>query len=421
MVTLLEKIIEFLATAIVSLLITLGFITVPEHTESRVDFENNMVTTHTSSSTAEKIITETTPDRGNENSVLSADTETENNSPPPLKEEEVRVEVVPIITQSPNSSTDLVQTVKTTEEKNTPTETLLSENTLPTFETVDLQDVNTRARSALVNIFCRSDGSGNTQSIVGSGIIIDPRGIILTNAHVAQFLLLKDAPQKNALDCTIRMHDPATPLYRADLLYISPSWIEENATMLTNERPTGTGQFDFAFLYITEHVNQSQTLPSSFPFLTPNTTHELTLEQQVLVAGYPAGFLSGSDIERNLYSASSYVTVEELFTFSETTIDLVSLSGSIVAQRGSSGGAVVSINKQQVEGIITTVADAPETKDRRLRAITISHIDDTLFKEAQIRIPFLLGSNLKETAQSFEELVGGTLRKKLVDVLYPQQ
>ena len=85
--------------------------------------------------------------------------------------------------------------------------------------------------------------SGETIRLAtGSGVIIDPRGIILTNAHVAQNFLFENAPTFGNTDCIIRAGSPASPFYDAEILYISPSWIKENAQSFKEEDPIGTGE-----------------------------------------------------------------------------------------------------------------------------------------------------------------------------------
>ncbi|HEV8677502.1 MAG TPA: hypothetical protein VN701_01580, partial [Candidatus Paceibacterota bacterium] len=56
------------------------------------------------------------------------------------------------------------------------------------------EQVNENARASIVNILCLATGNGQENSISGSGVIIDARGVILTNAHVGQYFLLKDYP-----------------------------------------------------------------------------------------------------------------------------------------------------------------------------------------------------------------------------------
>src|SRR3989338_2839263 len=69
--------------------------------------------------------------------------------------------------------------------------------------------INQKTREALVNIFCVTKSGGIFKPASGSGIIIDKRGIILTNAHVAQYFLLKDYLEQNFIECIVRVGSPA--------------------------------------------------------------------------------------------------------------------------------------------------------------------------------------------------------------------
>ena len=57
------------------------------------------------------------------------------------------------------------------------------------------------------------------------------------------------------------------------------------------------------------------------------------------------------------------------------------LTGTILAQKGSSGGAVIT-DAGKLAGIIVTSTKGEQTAERTLRAITIGHIDTTLFKRS---------------------------------------
>src|SRR3989344_433294 len=112
----------------------------------------------------------------------------------------------------------------------------------------------------VVNILCLADTNSKLNSTTGSGVIIDKKGVILTNAHIAQYFLL---PREVA--CVIRTGSPARATYRAELIYLPPKWIEKNYTNITLEEPTGTGEDDYALLQITGNVSDTTLLPEEFP------------------------------------------------------------------------------------------------------------------------------------------------------------
>jgi hypothetical protein len=234
-------------------------------------------------------------------------------------------------------------------------------------ETVPLESVAYTARDALVNIICYSSTASGVHSISGSGIIIDPKGIILTNAHVAQYFLLGD----RNVSCTIRMGSPATDEYKAALIYISPAWVTANANVLTQTSPSGTGEYDFAFLAITKSAT-SVALPSSFPFL-PLATKPTLPNTPVVIASYGAQFLGSRQIQFALFPTIVIGSVKDVFTFAENTVDVLALGGSVAAQEGSSGGGVVDISGS-LTGTITTSTIEGATDTRSLDAITASYI-----------------------------------------------
>jgi S1-C subfamily serine protease len=247
----------------------------------------------------------------------------------------------------------------------------------------DFEKINRETRNALVNILCIPKNNSLTP-ISGSGIIIDPRGIILTNAHIAQYFLLTDF-----VDCFIRTGNPAQTKYKAKIMYISAEWIKENAVNITETDPKGTGENDYGFLFITSPVSDTSASPENFPFVPLNLYSDPQEKDAVLVAGYPAGFLGSFVIFNGLYSASSIITVKEIFTFNTDTIDLFSIGGSIVSQKGSSGGAVVD-RDGNVVGIVVTTTEEDKTSERDLRAITILHINRSLYKEIGQNLPTFL-------------------------------
>jgi len=278
-------------------------------------------------------------------------------------------------------------------------------------------DINQQTRNALVNILCTTKAGGPFRPITGSGIIIDERGVILTNAHVAQFILLKNYPIPNSLKCVRRTGCPAHSAYNADLLYISPQWVKNNSKKILEENPTGTGEDDYAFLLITSPIDSKKDLPSTFSFVEQIIEDEnINQNNEVLLAGYPAGFLGGITIQKDLYIVSTIGKIKELYTFKENTLDLISISGSIVSQKGSSGGAVMSKNNRLL-GIIVTATEAETTGERELRAITLAHINRSLVQNAGFDLAFLLFGDLKIKAGIFGLATAPNLTKLLTTEL----
>lgn len=285
----------------------------------------------------------------------------------------------------------------------------------PSTPTLSEQTLNTLARNAIVNILCITKASGPLNSISASGVIIDPRGTIITNSHVGQYFLLRDYPSPNFVECTIRTGSPAQPKYTAELLFLPPSWIADNAQKINQSKPTGNGEHDYAFLRITGTVNPNIPLPATFPFLPVSTTPADTGDS-ILAAGYPAGFLGGIAVQKDLYASSAVTTVGDVFTFGADTIDLFSLGGSIVAQQGASGGAAVS-QSGALMGIIVTATQAPDTASRDLRAIESSYIIRDFKKEAGVSIQEYLGGDTALEAQDFNERIAPALTQKLINVI----
>ncbi len=278
--------------------------------------------------------------------------------------------------------------------------------------------VNTQIRESLVNILCTTQTGGSMQSISGSGVLISSKGIVLTNAHVGQFFLLKDYAGPHSINCVIRTGSPAMAQYSATLLYLPPAWVTTNAKEIKSAAAVGTGEDDYAFLLITGRLDGT-SLPAKFP----NALLALDVPEvgdPVVLASYPAQFLGASSIQMNLYTSSAVSTVQKLYTFAAENgpIDVVSLGSSIVAQSGSSGGAAARLTDGALYGIITTATEGTTTDTRELRAITLAHIDRSLTKYGKGGlVPFLTSGNTTEKADDFNTNVAPGLTKQLTDAL----
>lgn len=282
---------------------------------------------------------------------------------------------------------------------------------------VDFESINQFARKATVNILCSAKG-GELSPISGTGVIVEPNGLILTNAHIGQYLLLKDFKQKDFIDCIARTGSPAYPKYNLELVYISPTWVGENKTLLKQENPKGTGENDFAFLRITKMIDDTN-LPKEFPFVTMNIRENIGVNEPVVLVSYPAGFLRGLSILQNLNITSAITRIQDVFTFKDGTIDIIAVGGTVVSQKGSSGGLVVDENSTLI-GVISTSSDGNTTESRGLNAITLSHISRVIKKELGINMVQFLNQDYSDFAKIFASTTAPTLTKLITDELNKQ-
>lgn len=283
----------------------------------------------------------------------------------------------------------------------------------------NLNDLNSLVRESVVNIFCTTNFGDALRAITATGVIIDPRGVVLTNAHVGQYYLLRNYAGPNSIDCVIRTGSPAKPAYRGELIFISPKWVEDNKENLKAQEPLGTGENDFALIYINKNIDSTEAT-STFPALD-TITDDVSIDRSGLidhvVAGYPASLLGSIEIAKNLYAYSAISRLKQVFTFDETTVDLISVGGNVVAQRGASGGAVVSSLNKKLVGLIVTTTDATTTADRDLRAITLSHIERAMRLETGKSLRGYLSGDLNAVLSNFNATLFPTLSNILRNVL----
>src|SRR3989344_4554249 len=281
----------------------------------------------------------------------------------------------------------------------------------PATPTKSQEQINDETRAALVNVLCTP--TIGISGISGSGVIVDSRGVILTNAHIGQYFLLRDYKINNNITCVVRVGSPAQERYTATLLYLPPSWIAANALQLKSSQATGTGENDYAFLLITGRTDPAAALPSSFDKIEMDRGYA-DIGELMLLAAYPAGFLGGETVQKNLYISSAIAYVTQLFTFKgDKNVDLFSIGGTVVSQGGSSGGAVVRLRDGKLAGIITTSTTAASTENRDLRAVSLSHIDDSLATAGKGGIVSILSGDLSAKAADFNTNTAPSLTAQL--------
>jgi S1-C subfamily serine protease len=270
--------------------------------------------------------------------------------------------------------------------------------------------------SRIVNITCSLQEGNARRFTTGSGVFVSERGVILTNAHVAQFLLLEGQHTIDT-DCIINTGSPATARYRAKLLYIPPHWVLENATQLHESRPSGTGERDYALLYVTESVT-AEPLPARFAHFTPRESRFTNSDKGavVFVGGYPAEIIKTSGPDTPLELAVATTTLSEFYTFGSQSVDVIALAPSEVGEQGTSGGPVFS-GDGTLYGLVTTRGNETEDGARSLRAITLPYISRTMQEETTIDLAETLRGDLVSRAAFFKKTLEPILSTIIVGEL----
>jgi hypothetical protein len=256
---------------------------------------------------------------------------------------------------------------------------------------------------------------GSLRPISGSGVIIDPQGVILTNAHVAQYVLLSQSSMIN-LTCSIRTGSPAAFRWKAQVLYIPSVWVDSHYQNINQGRMPGTGEHDYALLQIVSD-SQGNAISGALPYLQIETRENVAFEgDPVLVAGYPAEFVGGIVTQQNLYAITSITKLEKLLTFDDGSVDVFSVGGVIGAQGGSSGGPVVN-PWRRVVGIITTTSDAATTAERELHVLSLNYIQRDIIAQTTKSLQTILLGDTSRLASEFSRETAPKLIQKYVDFL----
>jgi len=269
--------------------------------------------------------------------------------------------------------------------------TTSSSKSLPTNQDL-LAEAAGRLNKALINIVCYAPPHSGLHSISGSGVIISPAGMILTNAHVAEYYLLAD----RGVSCDVRAGSPAAPAYKAEIAYIPPRWIQENATTLTQDAPMGTGERDFALLAITDATAAVPYVPLAYT--SPS------LNQSVAIASYGAQDLTASQIKSGFFSTVVLNSIKKIFTFGTSTPDVLFFEGTPAAQEGSSGGGVVDARGSLVATIVTSNVEGA-IAERTLSAITALYIRAEYERETGHTLDSLLAMPNAVAVAGFEEFI----------------
>lgn len=261
--------------------------------------------------------------------------------------------------------------------------------------------ITTDPLSAIVNIYCTFTTPTSIRTTTGTGFFIHSNGVILTNAHVAQYLLIEKTKLLGEAECLVRTGNPAKAEYQAELLYIPPTWIQKNASLIDAKSPSGTGERDYALLYVKSSLTETP-LPAHFPALAIDTSFLPTTIRgsEITALGYPATDLIKNGANSPLLPKLATTSVSDLYTFGSNYADVFSIRGSSVGAEGSSGGPIINKDGQAI-GMIVTRGNDETDGTGSLRAITLSHINLTIEEESGFSLINHINGNTEKRSQTF--------------------
>lgn len=273
-----------------------------------------------------------------------------------------------------------------------------------------IQATTSPVGDATVNLFCRLKAGNKMYTTTGSGVFVSERGVILTNAHVAQYYLFTSGKGRVRGSCDVRTGSPAKTAYTAELLYLPSSWITANATALKQKERKGTGEGDFALLYVTSAA-KGATLPERFPYLQPSFLSPV-LGDIVTIAGYPTYGRKVSDIQKELNRITTTSSVANVRAFSPTgnIPEVMTIASTSAASAGVSGGPIVR-SDNTLAGIVVTKSDT------QLRAITPFHMNSYVVAETGTTLTGMLLGDLPARAASNRALIAPKQVLQLRDAL----
>lgn len=276
-----------------------------------------------------------------------------------------------------------------------------------TTDDTDTSSITVDPTLASVKIRCLQTTDKYKRLASGTGFLINSKGVIMTNAHVAQFLLLKDAEALGKTECVATVGTNENDAYSLGLLYISPSWLLKHASLIDSVTPKGTGENDFALVYVTGQKN-GEAITKLFPFLPPATSplSKTIKGKEVTIVGYPR--LEDKSTPQTIATT----TITDIFTFGSGYADIVSLASSTLGHQGASGGPVIDEYGRAI-GILTT----KDPGTTILNAITMAHVDRGLKSEIDFDLASYLQGNLDYKAEVFNKTVSPILQQILAEYL----
>jgi hypothetical protein len=231
--------------------------------------------------------------------------------------------------------------------------------TLPTETVFETEQKEFSVKDVVVNITCLEKTNSYTRLSTGSGVVITPSGLVLTNAHVAYPFLKSSQFGDPTYSCSIRRENIPNFGYNAHLVYYPTDWLRDNIEIIKDPAPVGTGENDYALLQITTGIGPTQI-----------STSDLKTNLPITVAGYP-GINSGVfEVDTKPGLKIAQTTIADFFTFNTRSYDVLQTGVNEVAKRGSSGGGI--FNQNNLYGIVVTTNS--NGQGSYINALTIPYI-----------------------------------------------
>lgn len=226
-------------------------------------------------------------------------------------------------------------------------------------ETADSLSATNRARliSATVQILGLFNENGElVPGYVGSGTIISPTGLILTNAHVASPASQGDneyEPDALGISIIVQEDKPAVPSYIAEVLAVD-------------------GYLDLAVIQITQNVNGSPVDKNSLnlPYVNIGDSDNVHVGDDLNIFGFPS--IGGNTITFTLGTVSGFASEDQIGDRAWIKTD-ATISG------GNSGGLAAD-NNGNIIGVPTIAASSRDADISDCRVVQDTNGDGAIDK-----------------------------------------